>query len=71
MDATQNHYGTFDFISPMIFLGVDRYETQTGLFSTLKRLAAGRQYEDFLALTDNPDDVVQLIEQWPPEGYAG
>lgn len=32
MDATQNHYVTFDFVSPMVFLGTERYARQTQLY---------------------------------------
>ena len=31
-DATQNHYGTFDYFSPMVFLDKDFYTNQTTLF---------------------------------------
>ncbi len=55
----------------MIFLGKDRYETQTGLFSTLKRLAKGRQFEEILGLSDDPDEIVQMIEENPPVPYQG
>jgi len=69
MDAAQNHYGTFDFVSPMVFLGRDRFETQTGLFSTLKNLAQGRQYADLLGISDDPEEVVELIERLSPVPY--
>ncbi|MGY8643283.1 MAG: hypothetical protein ACKVJU_19580 [Verrucomicrobiales bacterium] len=70
-DAAQNHCGTFEWVSPMIFLGKDRYETQTELFSTLKRLAKGRQFEEMLGLSDDPDEIVRMIEENPPVPYQG
>jgi len=70
MDASQNHYGSFDFVSPMVFLGKDRYEAKTGLFSTLENLAVGRQYADCLKLTDDPDEVVNMILKNPPIRYS-
>jgi len=69
MDAAQNHYGTFDSVSPMVFLGKGRYEKETGLFSTLQNLAAGRQYANMLGLTDDPDEVVSMIQNHPPVLY--
>lgn len=69
MDAAQNHYGTFEYVSPMIFLGTERYGQSTGLFETLSRLARGRQYESLLALTDDPEEVVRLIRENGPEKY--
>ncbi len=67
MDAAQNHYVTFDAISPMVFLGADRYGEQTGLFATLKRLAAGKEYAEYLSLHDDVSSVVETIMQQPPK----
>ncbi|MEM1443276.1 MAG: hypothetical protein AAGF67_13095 [Verrucomicrobiota bacterium] len=67
MDAAQNHYGTFEYVSPMIFLGEERYGEETGLYETLQRLARGRQYEAMLGLTDDPVEVVQWIDAKAPE----
>lgn len=66
MDAAQNHYTTFHYVSPMVFLGRDHWEGQKQLFSTLERLATGKQYADMLHLTDEPADVVQWIVDHPP-----
>lgn len=66
MDATQNHYVTFDEISPMVFLGRDRYCTETMLYPCIEQLAHGRDYADYLHLTDDIDDVVQFIKEHPP-----
>lgn len=71
MDATQNHYVTFDFVSPMVFLGRHRYAEETRLFATLSELAAGRAYADFLHLTDEPEDVVQFLATNPPRRVEG
>ena len=70
MDAAQNHYATFDYVSPMIFLGRHRYTVETQLYPTLQQLAAGRTYADYLALTDVPAEVVAFIEQHPPRRPA-
>ena len=64
-DATQNHYGTFDHISPMVFLN-RRHYNNTGIYPTIQKLAAGRQYSDFLYITDSPEKAVTFIEQHPP-----
>jgi len=64
MDATQNHYKTFDVVSPMIFLGRERYEKTTGLFSTIQKLAEGREYADWMMLTDEESEVVAAVEAW-------
>lgn len=66
MDATQNHYVTYDEISPMIFLGEDRYKKDTMLFPCLEQLAAGRAYAHYLCCSDLEADVVDFIKSHPP-----
>ncbi len=66
MDAAQNHYGTFGYLSPMVFLGTDRYEINTFIFPTLKQLSKGQDYQKLLFLTNEPDEAVRFIEQNPP-----
>jgi len=63
MDATQNHYVTFGQISPMVFLGKDRYEKDTMLFPCLKDLAKGMDYAGYLLCTDEVGGVVEFIEE--------
>ena len=70
MDAAQNHYGTFDYVSPMVFLGSDRYTRQTKLYELVRQLAAGRQYDDMLHLTDAPADVLAFIQAHPPVAFV-
>ena len=65
MDAAQNHYITFGFQSPMIFLGSKRYEEDTKIFQTLKSLAKGR-YDDLVHLADEVHEIVQLFKDNPP-----
>lgn len=66
MDATQNHYGTFNYYSPMVFLSIERYEVQTIIFPLLRQLAWGKPYYDLLYLTDEPKAVVRFIKQHAP-----
>jgi predicted Rossmann-fold nucleotide-binding protein len=66
MDATQNHYGTFNYYSPMVFLGRHRYEIETLIFPLLKQLAWGRDYYDLLFITDEPHEVLSFLEGHPP-----
>lgn len=68
MDATQNHYGTFNFYSPMVFLGKKRYEIDTLIFPLLKQLSYGRKYHQFLHLTDEAGDILDFIKKNGPEG---
>lgn len=66
MDATQNHYGTFNFYSPMVFLGKKRYEIETMIYPLLKQLAWNREYASLLHITDKPESVVSFIKEHPP-----
>ncbi len=66
MDATQNHYVTFDVISPMIFLGEKRYKEDTMIFDCISQLAEGRKYAEHLLCTDDEDEVVANIESYRP-----
>lgn len=65
-DAAQNHYGTFGFYSPMVFLDRQRYERDTHIFPLLQQLAQDQPYADFLFLSDEPEEVVAFIEAHPP-----
>ena len=67
MDAAQNHYRTYDAISPMVFLGVEHYGPRTGVWSTVQRLACGQEYGRFLHLTDDPHDAFGFIKRTPPQ----
>jgi len=66
MDATQNHYGTFNYYSPMIFLGSYRYQIETLIYPLLKQLAHGREYASLIHLTDSPQEVLDILKQCPP-----
>jgi len=66
MDAAQNHYATFDYISPMVFLGRERYAEETMLFPLLRQLAEGRSYADMLHLADEPRQVLAFLQNHPP-----
>ena len=70
MDATQNHYKTFGHISPMVFLGRERYVDQTGLFPMLQRLADGCDYAELLHLSDDPAEIVEIVSQFELEVNA-
>ena len=66
MDATQNHYVTFEKISPMVFLSEKRYKEDTMLFPCIQQLAEGRAYADYLFCSDSESDIVDFIQTHPP-----
>ena len=68
MEATQNHYCTFNFYSPMVFLGEKRYEIDTLIYPLLRQLSYDRPYHDLLLLTDEPKEVLSFLQSHPPIG---
>ena len=66
MDACQNHYQTFEVVSPMVFLGRDWFGERTGIFETVKRQAGEKAYGQYLALVDGVDECVRFVCEHPP-----
>lgn len=66
MDACQNHYQTFEVISPMVFLGSDWFGDRTGIFTTVKTQAGDKAYGDYLALLDSEDECLSFLMAHPP-----
>ncbi len=67
MDAAQNHYGTFNYFSPMIFLGTKHYEIDTLIYPLLRQLAWDKAYFDLLHITDDPEEVLTFLQSHPPK----
>lgn len=70
-DACQNHYASHGEISPMVFLGKERYTRETPLWDTLQAVAEGRHYHDYLLLSDEVEEVVAFIQSHPPLASDG
>jgi predicted Rossmann-fold nucleotide-binding protein len=72
MDAAQNRYTTFDYRSPMAFLGRDRWQPSgsDGIYGALLAEAeAGGDpvsYADLLMLSDSPEEIADFIRSKPP-----
>lgn len=66
MDATQNHYVTFEKVSPMVFLGEKRYKEDTMIYPCIEQLSADREYGKLLLCTDEVDEIVNYIVDHPP-----
>jgi predicted Rossmann-fold nucleotide-binding protein len=65
-DAAQNHYATFGHISPMVFVGTERYATNTSIYAMMRELSAGKAYASMMTLTDSPAAVVEWISTHEP-----
>ncbi len=66
MDATQNHYGTYGYYSPMVFLGRNHYREEMGIYPLLKQLARGKKYSEMLFISDSPREIADYIEKNGP-----
>lgn len=66
MDATQNHYGTLNYYSPMVFLGKKRYEIDTLIYPLMRQLSYGKEYHPLLLLTDEPLKILNFLQCHPP-----
>ena len=65
-DAAQNHYETFGFASPMVFLGRDYYTREMPVYPMLEDLLARGKYKNLqLSITDDPDQAIQAILDFP------
>jgi predicted Rossmann-fold nucleotide-binding protein len=71
MDATQNHYVTFDVISPMVFLDSSFWsDDRLGAPRLLRQLAGDRPYADMITVLDDADDIVSFIREHPPQAVS-
>lgn len=68
-EAVQNHYLTFGFASPMVFLGKKFWTEDMPAYSMLKNLTETGRYKNLLlTLTDDIDEVVRVIEDFQKQG---
>jgi predicted Rossmann-fold nucleotide-binding protein len=65
MDAAQNHYATFNFYSPMVFLGEGHY-LQSQVYSCLAQQAVGHPYAQMITISDNPQKLLDFIKKHKP-----
>lgn len=65
IDAAQNHYATFDFCSPMMFLGSSHY-LQSQVYSCLAQQAVGQKYASLITISDDPADILRFLQTHPP-----
>ena len=70
-DACQNHYASYQEVSPMVFLGTERYTQETPLWEAIQSLSEGRHYHEMLLLSDDVEEVVSFIKDHPPEPSDG
>ena len=61
-DAAQNHYSSFGPPSPMVLLGRRLLDDERHpVWSVLESLSNGRSYRDLITITDDEDEVVEVV----------
>ena len=67
-DAVQNHYLSFGYASPMVFLGSEYWTHEMPVYPLLTHLASNGRYRNLLlSLTDTPDEAVRQIRAFAEE----
>lgn len=61
-DAAQNHYETFGYASPMVFLGTQFFTKEVPVFPLLNDLVKRGRYKNLpISITDDPEEAVRHI----------
>jgi len=60
-DAAQNHYKSYEFASPMIFLDTHYWNDIKPIYPLLNKLAEGKEYKKWLKISDEVDEIVDHI----------
>ena len=61
-DAAQNHYKTFGFASPMVFLGREHWTQTMPVYHLLESLQAQGKYRNLLlSIVDTAEQAVEEI----------
>ena len=62
-DAVQNHYLSFGFSSPMVFLGKQFWTEEIPVYPLLKHLMSTGKYKNLLlTLTDDTDEIEKVLK---------
>lgn len=70
-DAVQNHYLSFGFSSPMIFLGTVFWTKEVPLYPFLQQLQDNGQYKNLnMALTDDFEEITQTLLRFQEQAKA-
>ena len=64
-DAVQNHYLSFGYASPMLFLDTRYWTEEMPVYPMLQSLSERGKYRNLLlSISDNEQDIVKAIEQF-------
>jgi len=61
-EAVQNHYLSFGFASPMVFMGKDFWTQEIPVYPLLQQLVQTGRYKNLqLTLTDDIDEIIEVL----------
>ena len=64
-DAVQNHYLSFGFSSPMVFLGKEFWTEEMPVYPLLQHLMSTGKYKNLLlTLTDDTDEIEKVLKEF-------
>lgn len=64
-DAVQNHYLSFGYASPMIFLGSEYWTEEMPVYRLMQHLVDKGKYNNLLlSLTDSEEEIIEIIEEF-------
>ena len=67
-DAVQNHYLSFGYASPMVFLDTDYWTEEMPIYPLLQHLSAKGKYRNLLlSLSDDEDEITDTIRNFSNE----
>ena len=67
-DAVQNHYLSFGYASPMIFLGEDYWKEEMPVYKLMEHLVDKGKYKNLLLyITDSTEKTVEIISEFRSE----
>ena len=67
-DTAQNHYSSFGPPSPMVLFGRGYWTERHPVWAVLESLAEGREYRDLITITDDEDEVVEVVVGYERNG---
>lgn len=68
-DAVQNHYLSFDYASPMVFLGKKLWSKEVPIYPLLEKFMERGIYKNLkLALTDDLDEITEIFHHFYETG---
>jgi predicted Rossmann-fold nucleotide-binding protein len=65
-DVAQNHYETYGYTSPMVFLGKKFWSEDNMIYQMLDKFSEGKKYHEMISIFDEPDEVVEFVKAHPP-----